>query len=61
MTHFLEINDVTVKFKVGSIIAARLKGDPLPILTAVDGISFEADRGESIGIVGESGSCESTR
>ena len=26
MTHFLEINDVTVKFKVGSTIAARLKG-----------------------------------
>jgi oligopeptide/dipeptide ABC transporter ATP-binding protein len=60
MTHFLEINDVTVKFKVGSIIAARLKGDPLPILTAVDGISFEADRGESIGIVGESGCGKST-
>jgi oligopeptide/dipeptide ABC transporter ATP-binding protein len=60
MTHFLEINDVTGKFKVGSIIAARLKGDPLPILTAVDGISFEADRGESIGIVGESGCGKST-
>jgi oligopeptide/dipeptide ABC transporter ATP-binding protein len=39
---------------------ARLKGDPLPILTAVDGISFEADRGESIGIVGESGCGKST-
>lgn len=60
MTDFLEIKDVTVKFKVGSTIAARLRGDPLPILTAVDGISFEADRGESIGIVGESGCGKST-
>jgi oligopeptide/dipeptide ABC transporter ATP-binding protein len=60
MTDFLEIKDVTVKFKVGSTIAARIKGDPPPILTAVDGISFEADRGESIGIVGESGCGKST-
>ncbi len=60
MTHFLEITDVAVKFKVGSAIAARIKGEPPPILTAVDGISFEADRGESIGIVGESGCGKST-
>jgi oligopeptide/dipeptide ABC transporter ATP-binding protein len=60
MTDLLEIKDVTVKFKVGSTIAARIKGDPPPILTAVDGISFEADRGESIGIVGESGCGKST-
>jgi oligopeptide/dipeptide ABC transporter ATP-binding protein len=57
---FLEVRDVTVTYKVGSILAARLKGDPLPILTAVDGISFEAERGESIGIVGESGCGKST-
>ena len=60
MSDFLEIKDVTVRFKVGSLIAARLKGEPAPILTAVDGISFEADRGESIGIVGESGCGKST-
>jgi oligopeptide/dipeptide ABC transporter ATP-binding protein len=52
---FLEVNDVTVRFRVGSLLAARIKGDQPPVLTAVDGISFEADRGESIGIVGESG------
>ena len=60
MTDFLEIRDVTVKFKVGSTLAARIKGEPPPILTAVDGISFEAGRGESIGIVGESGCGKST-
>jgi oligopeptide/dipeptide ABC transporter ATP-binding protein len=57
---FLEVRDVTVRFKVGSLLAARLKGEPPPILTAVDGISFEAERGESIGLVGESGCGKST-
>jgi oligopeptide/dipeptide ABC transporter ATP-binding protein len=57
---FLDVRDVTVTFKVGSLIAARFKGDPAPILTAVDGISFAAERGESVGIVGESGCGKST-
>lgn len=57
---FLEARDVTVQFKVGSMLVSRMKGDPPPILTAVDGISFEAERGESIGIVGESGCGKST-
>ena len=57
---FLEVNDVTVKFNVGSALAARIKREKPPILTAVDGISFEAERGESIGIVGESGCGKST-
>lgn len=57
---FFEVRDVTVTFKVGSMLKARIKRDKPPILTAVDGISFEADRGESIGIVGESGCGKST-
>jgi oligopeptide/dipeptide ABC transporter ATP-binding protein len=57
---FLEVTDVTVRFTVGSRLAARIKGEKPPILTAVDGISFEAERGESIGIVGESGCGKST-
>lgn len=57
---FLEVNDVTVKFTIGSVLAARIKREKPPILTAVDGISFAADRGESIGIVGESGCGKST-
>lgn len=57
---FLDVNDVTVRFNVGSQFLAKIKGERPPILTAVDGISFEAERGESIGIVGESGCGKST-
>jgi oligopeptide/dipeptide ABC transporter ATP-binding protein len=57
---FLEIRDLTVKFRVGSALAARLKGDPIPDLVAVDDVSFTVDRGEAIGIVGESGCGKST-
>ena len=57
---FLEVRDLTVKFRVGSALAARIKGEPVPDLVAVDDITFEVDRGESIGIVGESGCGKST-
>jgi oligopeptide/dipeptide ABC transporter ATP-binding protein len=57
---FLEVRDLTVKFRVGSALVARLKGDPIPDLVAVDDISFAVGRGESIGIVGESGCGKST-
>lgn len=60
MSAFLEIRDLTVRFRVGSALKARLKGEPPPDLTAVDGFSFAAQRGESIGIVGESGCGKST-
>ena len=60
MTAFLDIQDLTVKFRVGSALVARLRGNPIPDLVAVDDISFGIDRGESIGIVGESGCGKST-
>lgn len=60
MTAFLDISDLTVKFRVGSALVARLKGEPIPDLVAVDDISFGINRGESIGIVGESGCGKST-
>ncbi len=41
-------------------MVARLRGDPIPDLIAVDDISFGIGRGESIGIVGESGCGKST-
>jgi peptide/nickel transport system ATP-binding protein len=48
MSHLLEVKDLEVKFGLRS-------GD----LTAINGISFALDRGERIGLVGESGAGKS--
>ena len=48
MTHLLEVKDLEVKF-------ALRQGE----LTAIDGVSFTLDRGERLGIVGESGAGKS--
>jgi peptide/nickel transport system ATP-binding protein len=48
MQRLLEVNDLTVKFK--------LREDEL---TAVHGVSFSLDKGERLGIVGESGAGKS--
>ena len=48
MSHLLEVKDLEVKFALWS-------GE----LTAIDGISFSLDRGERLGIVGESGAGKS--
>ena len=48
MAHLLEVKDLEVKFALWS-------GE----LTAIDGISFTLDRGERLGIVGESGAGKS--
>ncbi len=48
MSHLLEVRDLEVKF-------ALRRGD----LTAIDGVSFTLDRGERMGIVGESGAGKS--
>ncbi|WP_457551563.1 ABC transporter ATP-binding protein [Desulfobacula sp.] len=48
MPHLLEVNDLEVKF-------ALRTGE----LTAIDGVSFTLDRGEKLGLVGESGAGKS--
>lgn len=48
MSHLLEVHDLEVKF------ALRF-GD----ITAIDGVSFTLDRGEKLGLVGESGAGKS--
>jgi oligopeptide/dipeptide ABC transporter ATP-binding protein len=60
MTALLEVQGLTVNFRIGSAMAARLRGQPPPDLKAVDNVSFEVERSESVGIVGESGCGKST-
>lgn len=48
MSHLLEVHDLEVKFALRS-------GD----ITAIDGISFTLDKGERLGLVGESGAGKS--
>ena len=48
MSHLLEVNDLEVKFGLR-------QGD----LTAINGISFNLDKGERMGLVGESGAGKS--
>ena len=60
MTALLEIRGLTVRFRSGSALVARVRGRPAPALTAVDGVDLDLERGASLGIVGESGCGKST-
>jgi oligopeptide/dipeptide ABC transporter ATP-binding protein len=53
----LEVRDLHKHFEVGS---PGLFGGKQEILRAVDGVSFELGRGETLGLVGESGCGKST-
>ena len=53
----LRVRDLAVHFPVGR---RGLLGRPARWLRAVDGVSFDLERGESLGLVGESGCGKST-
>jgi oligopeptide transport system ATP-binding protein len=50
------VNDLKMHFTVGRTIS----GKPSKILKAVDGVSFTIDKGETMGLVGESGCGKTT-
>ena len=56
-TPFLEVSNLEKVFPVGK---KGMLGRPRARLRAVDGVSFTLERGESLGIVGESGCGKST-
>ncbi|GHU59020.1 ABC transporter ATP-binding protein [Spirochaetia bacterium] len=53
MSAILDVQDLVVHFKV-------LKGNKTHIVQAVDGVSFSLERGETLGLVGESGCGKTT-
>jgi len=57
----LEVRDLTKVFDVSRPWLNRvIEGSPRQMLTAVDGVSFEINRGETLSLVGESGCGKST-
>ena len=52
----LDVRDLTVHFPVRSGLLQRVTGQ----VKAVDGVSFALERGETLGLVGESGCGKST-
>jgi oligopeptide transport system ATP-binding protein len=58
-SHFLEVTGLTKYYPVRADLLARLTGRTA-MLKAVDGIDFYVKRGETLGLVGESGCGKST-
>ncbi|MBM3620525.1 MAG: dipeptide ABC transporter ATP-binding protein [Alphaproteobacteria bacterium] len=56
----LEVKGLTKHFALHADIYSRLAGEKAQMLKAVDGIDFHIRRGETLGLVGESGCGKST-
>ncbi len=56
----LEVKDLTKHFMLHADLISRIAGEKPQALKAVDGISFQIRKGETLGLVGESGCGKST-
>jgi peptide/nickel transport system ATP-binding protein len=60
VTPLLQIQDLEVHFRVPYGVADVVSGAPRRVVRAVDGVSLELRRGETLGLVGESGCGKTT-
>lgn len=60
MSALLDARDLTVSYRGGSALLARLRRRPVPDVHAIEGIDLAVERGSVVGIVGESGCGKST-
>jgi peptide/nickel transport system ATP-binding protein len=61
MTALLEVDDLHVQYPGGGRgLAGWLRGQPAPLVRAVNGVSLRVAAGEAVGLVGESGCGKST-
>jgi oligopeptide/dipeptide ABC transporter ATP-binding protein len=56
----LEVRDLAMHFPLNASLLRRLRGAPVDVLRAVDGVDLSVARGEALGLVGESGCGKST-
>jgi oligopeptide/dipeptide ABC transporter ATP-binding protein len=56
----LAVRELEMRFPLRRSMVARLRGEPAPLLRAVDGVDLDLVRGETLGLVGESGCGKST-
>jgi oligopeptide transport system ATP-binding protein len=59
-TPLLEVRDLAMHFPLNASLVRRLRGTPVDVLRAVDGVDLSVARGEALGLVGESGCGKST-
>ncbi len=60
MTALLQVEDLTVHFRLPYSLANLIGRSPRQMVQAVNGVSFALNRGETLGLVGESGCGKST-